>query len=664
MSDRGKLQMGWFSNWTTRLALAAGAISSGLGAAVLMGQHLKRAQKRGREFQADATMLRQLFDTRPDGILVVNRQGIILRINAKAETAFGYAHNELVGAPIEILVPIRLQEQHRIDREAYNAAPRARPMGMGRELHARRKDGSEFPIEIELTPMQSDNGPVIVALMVDITARKQAEQTFKEQAALLELAHDAIMVCDLEDRITFWNRGAKDNYGWSAQEALGHVAYDLLRTKFATSFQEIEEVLQIQEEWEGELEHIKRDGTAIVMGSRWSLLRNQAGRPIAVLKINRDVTHRKRDEEQLRNLTERLSLATTTASIGIWELDLRTNQVVWDNTTFAIFGVPRVVPLFERDFNRHVHPEDLHLVEAAARGAIEEKTQKSLEFRIIRPDGAVRYISTVEGPVLDELGNVVRLVGTAVDITERKEIEAQIEAAARLSALGLMAGGVAHEINNPLAIIHTSAANLLGKVKAEGRAPVEIVLQNCQHIEQNSNRIAKIIKSMRYLAREGSQDKVRPAQVSKILEETVQVCEERFKNHSVNLLVPSIDPALSVSCREVQIAQVLLNLLQNALDATEEVGEKWVRIGVGVQDGAVEFSVTDSGPGVPPHLKTKIMEPFFTTKDVGKGIGLGLSLSRRIVEDHGAKLELTEENGHPCFSFRLPLSRSKESHAA
>jgi signal transduction histidine kinase len=130
----------------------------------------------------------------------------------------------------------------------------------------------------------------------------------------------------------------------------------------------------------------------------------------------------------------------------------------------------------------------------------------------------------------------------------------------------------------------------------------------------------------------------------------------------VNLIVSSIDPALSISCREVQIAQVLLNLLENAFDAVmEQQGEKWIRIEVAVQAGSVVLSVIDSGPGIPPELKTRIMEPFFTTKEVGKGTGLGLSLSRAIVEEHGGKLELTEEAGHTCFSFRLPLAQKAEA---
>jgi C4-dicarboxylate-specific signal transduction histidine kinase len=123
------------------------------------------------------------------------------------------------------------------------------------------------------------------------------------------------------------------------------------------------------------------------------------------------------------------------------------------------------------------------------------------------------------------------------------------------------------------------------------------------------------------------------------------------------LFLPNIDPALYVSCREVQIAQVLLNLLQNAFDAVrEQEGEKWVRIDVASRDDRVVFSVIDSGPGIPPELKTRIMEPFFTTKGVGEGVGLGLTISQTILEEHKSKLESTQQDGHTCFSFCLPAS--------
>jgi C4-dicarboxylate-specific signal transduction histidine kinase len=226
----------------------------------------------------------------------------------------------------------------------------------------------------------------------------------------------------------------------------------------------------------------------------------------------------------------------------------------------------------------------------------------------------------------------------------------------------MMAGGVAHEINNPLAIIHASVSDVIRKIKQQGDVPWPIILRNSERILETTNRITRIIKSMRHLAGESSDDLVRPASVANIIERTLEICSERFRHHSVNLFVPNIDPTLVVSCREAQIGQVLLNLLQNAFDAVvEQSGDKWIRLEVILDDGSVVFSVIDSGPGVPLELRQKIMEPFFTTKEVGKGMGLGLSISRRIVEEHGGQLELTEEAGHPRFSFRLPLSQKEES---
>jgi PAS domain S-box-containing protein len=508
----------------------------------------------------------------------------------------------------------------------------------------------------------------VVGIAFDITERRQAEQKLAEQAALLDLARDCIAVRDMQGRIIFWNRGAAETYGWSADEALGRTSQELLQTNFPVPLKQIEATVLTQAVWEGELEQTTKDGKRIFVASRWSLWRDEHGAPKAFLLINRDITARKHTEEQLHSLTERLSLATRSASIGVWDWDLRTNTTLWDDTLFDMFGIKKVVPMAFEDFSRRVHPDDLPKVQASLERAITGKTQDFVEFRIIRPDGSLRHIAAAEGVVLDEQGKVVRVVGTGVDITERKQMEAQIEAskeqlvtAARLSALGMMAGGIAHEINNPLGIIHALASDLIDVVKDEGTAPPEMVTRNCSRIRETSDRIARIIKSLRQISREGSSDKLQTAPIGRILEETLEVCRARFKANGVKLLLPERIPELSVRCREVQIAQVLLNLLQNAFDAVmEEKDQRWVRLDVTSRDDSLVLSVTDSGPGIPPELRPRIMEPFFTTKPVGKGTGLGLSLSKNIAEEHGGKLEYSEENGKTCFSLALPVAREEE----
>lgn len=248
------------------------------------------------------------------------------------------------------------------------------------------------------------------------------------------------------------------------------------------------------------------------------------------------------------------------------------------------------------------------------------------------------------------------------DITARKDLEAQLEtsrmqvvSSARLSALGMMAAGIAHEINNPLGIIHAYASNLLEMARA-GQISLPELEKTSAYIKETAERIGSIVKSLRHIAREGDGDPVLPASLRDLIDRVLELSRERFRMHSIQLVCTPIDPHLQVPCREVQIAQVVMNLVQNAFDAVAETpDEKWVRVNVTTQDDSVVVSVIDSGPGVPPHLRARIMEPFFTTKPVGKGTGLGLSLSRSIAASHGGDLTLGEQDGHTCFLLTLPL---------
>jgi PAS domain S-box-containing protein len=389
-----------------------------------------------------------------------------------------------------------------------------------------------------------DKGKVnrLVGVTQDITERKQAEQRLAEQAALLDLAHDAIFARDLEGRITFWSRSARDTYGWTAEEAQGVESNQLLQTQFPVPEQEVLAAVRAWGGWEGELVHTKRSGKKVVMASRWSLERDAAGAPQAILEINRDITSRKQMEEQIEASRE------------------------------------------------------------------------------------------------------------------------QMAAAARLSALGMMAGGVAHEINNPLAIIHALASDLLDTIEEHGSVPPEVVARSSRQIRETAQRIAGIVKSLRKISREGPKERYYPVRIGKILQDTLEISRARFAARSVKLILPASIPDLSISCREVQIEQVLLNLLQNAFDAVvDEKGERWVRVDVATKDGAAVVSVSDSGPGIPAELRDHIGQPFFTTKEVGKGTGLGLSLSKTIAEEHGGRVVYDEQEGHTRFSLVLPLARQAEA---
>jgi PAS domain S-box-containing protein len=277
-----------------------------------------------------------------------------------------------------------------------------------------------------------------------------------------------------------------------------------------------------------------------------------------------------------------------------------------------------------------------------------------------RHDGTEFPVEISLSPLEADEGTFV--LGAVRDVSARVAMQMQLEesrmqlvSSARLSALGRMAGGIAHEINNPLGIIHAYASNLLEMANDSNLQPPSVE-KLCSRIVEMTERIASIVRNLRRVAREGSVDPLAPACVGQMIYQALELCRERFHIHSIRLVRCVVDPKLQIRCREVQIVQILVNLLQNSFDAISEVqGERWVSVEIEPRQKDLVLSVIDSGHGIPLELRERIMEPFFTTKPVGQGTGLGLSISRSIAQDHGGELRYEERNGHTCFSLTLPV---------
>ncbi len=262
-------------------------------------------------------------------------------------------------------------------------------------------------------------------------------------------------------------------------------------------------------------------------------------------------------------------------------------------------------------------------------------------------------------PWWTDVGHVGGIILYVEEMTCQVQLEKELEEAranrvlaAQLSAVGEMAASVAHEINNPLAILQ-GKATILQKLGRQGTLSIEKVIQEADKMIHASMRISKILQSLRFVARNGDQDPLVSCHVLSVLEEVLELAEDRFRNHNIDLRL-NVDRQHWVLCRQVQLGQVLLNLMNNAFDAVYGNAGAWLEVRSFVLADKVYLAVTDSGQGLVPEVAEKIMRPFFTTKGLGKGTGLGLSISQAIIEGHGGRLFLDDSGPHTCFVIELP----------
>ena len=251
------------------------------------------------------------------------------------------------------------------------------------------------------------------------------------------------------------------------------------------------------------------------------------------------------------------------------------------------------------------------------------------------------------------------------NITEEKKIRNQLELEQllrekRIEALSHMAGGLAHEISNPLAIIHGRASDLRSLAAGGASlAPID-VLKACDSIVQTSDRAMKILRGLRGFAREASQDPMRLASLNEIAEQCIEMQHTRLNRHDIELRLDLNSNIPDFLCRETQIGQIVTNLLNNAFDAIiqSDCEKRWMSLITDYADDEIYMDVTDSGPGIEDHFKAHLMEPFFTTKEFGLGMGVGLSLSRAIAQDHGGTLTLRNDTRNTSFRLVLPINVS------
>jgi PAS domain S-box-containing protein len=508
---------------------------------------------------AEVLLSTELLEALPDAVVAVDRDGTIVQVNSQAQELFGYEFEELIGQKVEVLVPERYRHQHHSHRDAFSAAPKTRRMGADLDLYGRRRNGSEFPVEISLSPVSTENGVFVLSAIRDISDRKRIAEELRraneelhrrtaEQlgeyrsrlASIIDSSDDAILSKELNGTITSWNKGAERIYGYTPEEVVG--------------------------------KHI-------------SLL-TPSDRPNEISEI---------------------------------------------------------------------------LQKIAAGESIEH-----YESVRVAKDGRQLSVSISVSPLRDAAGEIVGASAIAHDITAQKRAEGQLRQSQKMEAIGRLAGGVAHDFNNILAIINACTEFLRDRIDpaAEPSAYVE-------NIKKATLRGVALTRQLLSFSRTS----------------TIQPCvldlNDRLKDISkllrpllgedIEVLIVSRSPSAVIEADPGQLDQIVVNLAVNARDAMPR-GGKFILETAAVrfdEDFAgqhqpmaagkyVQLAVSDTGSGMDEATVSRIFEPFFTTKEAGKGTGLGLSTVYGIVKQSAGHILVYSELGHgTTFKIYLPSADHK-----
>jgi len=357
-------------------------------------------------------------------MVVVDQTGKIVLVNSQTERLFGYKREELLGHDVEVLLPEHLRERHHLHRKNFLAEPRVRPMGAKLELQAVRKGGTEFPVEVSLSPIKTSGGVLVTSAIRDVTERKLVDEAKFRLAAIVESSEDAIISKNLNRVITSWNAGAEHIFGYTEQEAVGQPINILVPPDLRDQENRIFEKLRTGERIDHyETVRVTKAGNRVNVSLSISPVKDSHGGIVGFSKIARDITQQKRAEEALRESEERFHLAAQAGKVYAYENYLLTDTVVRSSEYAKILGLTEPEPFTYQEFVDAIHPDDRATYLAAVAALTPENPTSEVTYRFLRPTGGVVWLKSSGRGFFNGEGKMVRVVGMVTDVTEHKLAE-------------------------------------------------------------------------------------------------------------------------------------------------------------------------------------------------------------------------------------------------
>lgn len=605
---------------------------------------------------------RGLLEAAPDAMVVVNQNGEIVLLNVQAEKQFGYSRDELLGQQVKNIVPKGFAERLIADGTRTAAEALAQQIGTGIELSGRRRDGSEFPIEIMLSPLESAEGILVTAAIRDISVRRAAEVHLAQMEAryrgLLEAAPDAMVVVNHDGEIVLLNVQAEKQFGYRRDELVGQKVKNIIPAGFAErlladALRSAADALAQQIGTGIELSGRRKDGSEFPIEIMLSPLQSAEG--MLVTAAIRDITKRKKSEQAVREAAARLTTVADTAVDGLILIDAIGSILMFNRACTRLFGYST-----EEVVGKNVKclmPSPYH----DAHDGYLDNYHKSGERKVIginrevvgrRKNGTTFPMGLSVGEAKED-GNTV-FVGILHDLTTQKKAEAQLlqkveELNRSNEELGQFASIASHDLQEPLRMV-ASYTQLLSK-RYKGRLDADAD-EFIAFAVDGASRMQRLIKDLLAYSRIGPKGMVT----------THTSSEQALRQALVNLrasiessgAVVTHDALPSVPADELELVQLFQNLVGNGIKYQK--GTPSIHVSAARIDDVWEFSVQDNGLGIEPQYFDKIFGMFqrLHKREEFEGTGIGLAICKKIVERHGGRISVESELGRGS-TFRFAL---------